>query len=134
MIRRCSIPKFRSPKFLGPLGHPGVSHVARKIAIPLNLTVILDLPHRTLARYLRAFASFHGANSNDKNSDIAYNTRVELVEKRYDDAGRQRGWKLTLKRLERDGQDSAKATWWTEVSEPVLEMFCCPLICGNTGF
>ncbi|KAJ6551719.1 hypothetical protein B0H19DRAFT_1158674 [Mycena capillaripes] len=78
------------------------------------------LPHRTLARYLRAFASFHGANSNDKSPDIAYNTRVELVEKRYDEAGRERGWRLTLKRLERDGVDSAKATWWTEDFDAIV--------------
>ncbi|KAJ6493974.1 hypothetical protein C8R47DRAFT_1012275 [Mycena vitilis] len=72
------------------------------------------LPHRTLARYLRAFASFHGINSNDRSSDIAYNTRVELVEKRYDETGQERGWRLTLKRLERIGLNSTKATWWTE--------------------
>ncbi|KAJ7653193.1 hypothetical protein DFH06DRAFT_1204931 [Mycena polygramma] len=72
------------------------------------------LPHRTLARYLRAFASFHGVNSNDRGSDIAYNTRVELVQKRYDKTGQERGWRLTLKRLERIGLNSTKATWWTE--------------------
>ncbi|KAJ7210168.1 hypothetical protein GGX14DRAFT_565955 [Mycena pura] len=78
------------------------------------------LPHRTLARYLRAFASFHGVNSNDKSSDIAYNTRVELVEKRYDEAGKERGWTLTLKRLESAGKDSVKATWWTEGFDAIV--------------
>ncbi|KAJ7694822.1 FAD/NAD(P)-binding domain-containing protein [Mycena rosella] len=78
------------------------------------------LPHRTLARYLRAFASFHGVNSNDANPNIAYKTRVELVQKRYDEAGREHGWTLTLKRLERAGPRSSKATWWTEDFDAVV--------------
>ncbi|KAF8218214.1 hypothetical protein K438DRAFT_1657096 [Mycena galopus ATCC 62051] len=77
------------------------------------------LPHRTLARYLRAFASFHGVNSNDASPDIAYNTRVELVEKRYDEDGQERGWTLTLKRLERVA-NSTKATWWTEDFDAIV--------------
>ncbi|KAJ7768124.1 hypothetical protein DFH07DRAFT_915447 [Mycena maculata] len=78
------------------------------------------LPHRTLARYLRAFASFHGANSNDANPDIAYNTRVELVEKRYDEAGQEHGWTVTVKRLERTGPYSSTAIWWTEDFDAVV--------------
>ncbi|KAJ7916152.1 hypothetical protein B0H13DRAFT_2450673 [Mycena leptocephala] len=86
------------------------------------------LPHRTLARYLRAFASFHGINSpparmfsrNDASSDILYNTRVELVEKRYDEAGRECGWRLTLKSLEKLGLTSAKVTWWTEDFDAII--------------
>ncbi|KAJ7449225.1 hypothetical protein FB451DRAFT_1287859 [Mycena latifolia] len=78
------------------------------------------LPQRTLGRYLRAFASFHGVNSNDANPDIAYNTRVELVQKRYDEAGREYGWTLTLKRLERTGTGSSKATWWTEDFDAIV--------------
>ncbi|KAJ7723278.1 hypothetical protein DFH07DRAFT_971626 [Mycena maculata] len=78
------------------------------------------LPHRTVARYLRAFASFHGVNSNDASPDIAYNTRVELVGKRYDEAGREHGWTLTLKRLERTGPTSSKATWWTEDFDAIV--------------
>ncbi|KAJ7803583.1 hypothetical protein B0H14DRAFT_2887434, partial [Mycena olivaceomarginata] len=69
---------------------------------------------------LRAFASFHGANSNDANPDVAYNTRVERVEKRYDDAGLEHGWTLTLKRLERTGQHSGKATWWNEDFDAIV--------------
>ncbi|KAJ6454571.1 hypothetical protein DFH09DRAFT_1235953 [Mycena vulgaris] len=67
------------------------------------------LPHRTLARYLRAFASFHGANSNDENPNIAYRTRVEL-----------HGWTLTLKRLEKTGPRTSKATWWTEDFDAIV--------------
>ncbi|KAJ6617506.1 hypothetical protein B0H10DRAFT_2032715 [Mycena sp. CBHHK59/15] len=78
-----------------------------------------NLPHRTLSRYLRSFSSFHGINSNDESPDISYNTRVELVEKRYDD-GQERGWTLTLKRLERIGPHSSKATWWTENFDAVV--------------
>ncbi|KAJ7837898.1 hypothetical protein B0H14DRAFT_2790468 [Mycena olivaceomarginata] len=88
--------------------------------IPWPLGTPWPLPHRTLARYLRAFASFHGANSNDANPDVAYNTRVERVEKRYDDAGLEHGWTLTLKRLERTGQHSGKATWWNEDFDAIV--------------
>ncbi|KAJ7471178.1 hypothetical protein B0H11DRAFT_2040725 [Mycena galericulata] len=78
-----------------------------------------QLPHRTLARYLRAFSSFHGVNSNDASPDIAYNTRVELAEKRYDESGAEHGWKLTLKRLEKRGSHST-ATWWTEDFDAIV--------------
>ncbi|KAJ7318218.1 hypothetical protein DFH08DRAFT_790119 [Mycena albidolilacea] len=78
------------------------------------------LPHRTLARYLRAFASLHGINSNDRSPDVAYNTRVELVEKRYDEAGQERGWTLTLKRLEQVAPKLTKATWWTEDFDAIV--------------
>jgi hypothetical protein len=68
-----------------------------------------------LARYLCAFASFHGVNSNDGNPDIFYRTRVERVDKHYDETGRENWWTLILKRLERTGPTSGKATWWKEV-------------------
>ncbi|KAJ7621042.1 hypothetical protein FB45DRAFT_928193 [Roridomyces roridus] len=77
------------------------------------------IPHRTLARYLRAFASFHGVNSNDANPDIEYKTRVELVEKRYDDTGAEHGWTLTLKRLDQS-ESGVKATWWTEDFDAIV--------------
>ncbi|KAJ7171017.1 hypothetical protein C8R46DRAFT_993185 [Mycena filopes] len=78
------------------------------------------IPHRTLARYLRAFASFHGVNSNDGNPDITYGTRVERVEKRYDDEDRERGWTLTLKKLEKTGVNGATVTWWTEDFDAIV--------------
>ncbi|KAF7303676.1 Dimethylaniline monooxygenase [Mycena indigotica] len=79
-----------------------------------------QLPHRLLARYLRAFASFHGINNNDGNPDISYNTRVELVERRHDEAGNEHGWRLTLKQLERITSQKVKATWWTEDFDAVV--------------
>ncbi|KAJ7062017.1 FAD/NAD(P)-binding domain-containing protein [Mycena amicta] len=79
-----------------------------------------QLPHRLLARYLRAFASFHGINGNDVNPDISYSTRVELVEKRYGDAGQEQGWRFTLKRLEKLGPRKVKATWWTENFDAIV--------------
>ncbi|KAJ7724717.1 FAD/NAD(P)-binding domain-containing protein [Mycena maculata] len=78
------------------------------------------LPHWTVACYLRTFASFHGANSNDVNPDIAYNTRVEHVEKHYNVAGQEHGWVLTLKRLERTGQHPCKATWWNKDFDAIV--------------
>ncbi|KAJ7862518.1 hypothetical protein B0H14DRAFT_3107725 [Mycena olivaceomarginata] len=79
-----------------------------------------SLPHRMLARYLRAFASFHGVNSNDGNPDVFYSTRVERVDKHYDETGRENGWTLILKRLERTGPTSGKATWWKEDFDAIV--------------
>ncbi|KAF7304328.1 Dimethylaniline monooxygenase [Mycena chlorophos] len=81
-----------------------------------------QIPHQLIARYLRAFASYHGINANDANPDISYNTRVELVEKRYDEQGREQGWRLTLKRLERvaGNERRVKATWWTEDFDAIV--------------
>jgi hypothetical protein len=64
---------------------------------------------------MRSFASFHGINSNDDNSNISYHTRVEHVEKHIADDGQERGWILTLKKFVKTGPNSSKATWWTEV-------------------
>lgn len=68
---------------------------------------------------MRTFASYHGVNSNDRNPNISYHTRVERVEKAYDDSGRENGWKLTLKELVKgeggNGTAKARATWWYEV-------------------
>lgn len=76
----------------------------------------LDLPNALIAGYLRAFASFNGANSNDNNPRISYNTRVELVEKRFNEQGEEAGWTLTLKTLTQAGFDSYKAVWTKQVS------------------
>lgn len=70
-----------------------------------------------ISRYLRCFASFHEINSNDNNPNVSYNTRVELVEKHYDEVtGAQAGWKILLKKLERGSEEVYRTTWWTEVS------------------
>jgi hypothetical protein len=74
-----------------------------------------ELTHCKLRKYMRSFASFHGINSNDDNSNISYHTRVEHVEKHIADDGQERGWILTLKKFVKTGPNSSKATWWTEV-------------------
>lgn len=73
-----------------------------------------ELTHYALRKYMRAFASLHGLNSNDDHPDLAYNTRVERVEKRFDAVGRREGWRLTLKELVQTGGAASRATWWTE--------------------
>ncbi|KAH8108050.1 hypothetical protein BXZ70DRAFT_32547 [Cristinia sonorae] len=75
-----------------------------------------ELPILKLQRYLRAFASWHGLNSNDDNPNVWYNTRVELVEKHKDG----NGWSLTLKKLVKTGNDRLKATWWKQDYDAVV--------------
>ena len=83
------------------------------------------LPNQKVARYIRSFASFHGINSNDvENANISYNTRVELVEKRFvpslsGDELRREGWTVTLKKVVRTGEHSSKAVWTKEVRVPL---------------
>ncbi|KAJ7432128.1 hypothetical protein B0H11DRAFT_2261045 [Mycena galericulata] len=82
-----------------------------------------DLPHTMLTRYIRGVYSFFGINSNDEsaNTNISYSTRVELVEKRFDDAkGVEQGWRLTLKKFIRLGPSSSKEQWWTEDFDAVV--------------
>ncbi|KDR73278.1 hypothetical protein GALMADRAFT_728139 [Galerina marginata CBS 339.88] len=69
------------------------------------------LPNQKLQRYLRAFASWHGLNSNDNNPKVSYNTRVELAEKLLNEDGDEVGWTLTLKNLVSSGRGTVKATW-----------------------
>ncbi|KIK61825.1 hypothetical protein GYMLUDRAFT_116316, partial [Collybiopsis luxurians FD-317 M1] len=66
-------------------------------------------------RYVRSFASFLGVNSNDGNSDVSYNTRVERVDKRFTADGEEAGWTLTLRQVIQTGSNSCKIRWWTEV-------------------
>jgi len=70
-----------------------------------------ELSHKHLTKYFRAFASYHGMNSNDDNPRVSYNTRVELVEKQVNDNGKEAGWTLTLKELIKTGTRSVKAVW-----------------------
>ena len=74
------------------------------------------IPRAKVNRYLRAYASWHGINSNDNSRDISYNTRVELVEKRLDSEGKQIGWTLTSKYLEELDSGLNRAIWNKEVS------------------
>lgn len=77
-----------------------------------------EIPHHRVAQYIRAFSSFHGINSNDiENSRIRYNTRVELVERRFNSTenGQVRsGWTLTLKEMVRTGRNTSTAVWTKE--------------------
>ncbi|KAH7907114.1 hypothetical protein BJ138DRAFT_1215706 [Hygrophoropsis aurantiaca] len=73
-----------------------------------------ELTHYQLRNYVRAFASYHNINSNDDNPAVSYNTRVELVEKRLNDQGEEDGWRLWLKKLVPTGNNTSRATWWTE--------------------
>jgi hypothetical protein len=74
-----------------------------------------ELPQQKLQNYLRAFASWHGINTNDGNSHISYNTRVESVQKRYTEDGNRTGWTLTVKELVKTSSNTTRATWTTQV-------------------
>ncbi|KAK0496782.1 hypothetical protein EDD18DRAFT_176503 [Armillaria luteobubalina] len=78
-----------------------------------------SLPHQTLQRYLRAFASWHGINTNDDSPNVSYATRVEQVEKRFRD-NQHVGWTLTLKKFVQTGDRTSQATWWTEDFDAVV--------------
>ncbi|KAG6855926.1 hypothetical protein H0H87_009360 [Tephrocybe sp. NHM501043] len=79
-----------------------------------------ELPHAKLGRYIRSFASYHGLNSNDDNPRVSFNTRVELVEKRYDDDGEEAGWTLTLKKVFSIDENSSRAVWYTQDFDAVV--------------
>ena len=75
----------------------------------------VEVPQQTLQRYLRAFASWHGVNTNDCSSHISYNTRVESVQKRYAEDGSRAGWTLTVKELLKTPSNTTRATWMAQV-------------------
>ena len=74
-----------------------------------------ELTHYQVRSYVRSYASYLGINSNDKNPEVAYNTRVERVQKQTNEAGQEQGWRLWLRSLEPTRNTTYKATWWTEV-------------------
>ncbi|KAL0069327.1 hypothetical protein AAF712_003692 [Marasmius tenuissimus] len=78
-----------------------------------------ELPQQMIQRYVRSFASLHGINTNDNNPGVFYNTRVELVEKRYTN-GSEAGWTLTFKEFEKTGERSSRARWWKEDFDAVV--------------
>ena len=73
------------------------------------------VPQHKLQNYLRAFASWHGINTNDGNSRIHYNTRVESVQKSYAEDGSRTGWTLTVKELVKISSNTTRAKWTTQV-------------------
>ncbi|KAF7377709.1 Dimethylaniline monooxygenase [Mycena sanguinolenta] len=78
------------------------------------------IPQAMVVRYIRSAYSFFGINSNDGNRNVSYSTRVELVEKRFDEDGNEEGWTLTLKQFIRLGPSSCKERWWTEDFDAVV--------------
>ncbi|KAF5346509.1 hypothetical protein D9756_010050 [Leucocoprinus leucothites] len=86
-----------------------LSYLISKPTEPPNISTVTS--QAKVGRYLRAFASWNGVNTNDDSSDISYNTRVELVEKRLDLAGKQIGWTLITKELEKIEGGRNRATW-----------------------
>lgn len=77
------------------------------------------ITHNDLQRYIRAFAAFHGVNSNDNSPNASYNTRVELVEKRYNLVNGvevEVGWTLLLRKFIPTEMGSYRVRWWFEVS------------------
>ncbi|KAF8953876.1 hypothetical protein BDZ97DRAFT_572300 [Flammula alnicola] len=88
--------------------------------IPWPVGTPWALPNRRLQGYIRAFASYHGANSNDDNPNVSYNTRVELAQKRFDKDGDENGWTLTLKNLVSTGRNTLRATWTKEDFDAII--------------
>ncbi|KAG6831535.1 hypothetical protein H0H87_004861 [Tephrocybe sp. NHM501043] len=107
----------RAPK---PIWDSLHSNAAAIPELPWPKGTAWELPHAKIGRYVRAFASFHGVNSNDENPRVSFNTRVELVEKRYNKYGEEAGWTLTLKKVVRTGLKSSKAVWTTEDFDAVV--------------
>ncbi|KAF7331611.1 Dimethylaniline monooxygenase [Mycena kentingensis (nom. inval.)] len=79
-----------------------------------------SIPQRSLQRYLRSVYSFYGLNNNDDSPVMSYSTRVELVEKRFGGDGKERGWTLTLHKVETLGTSACKEEWWTEDFDAVM--------------
>ncbi|KJA15537.1 hypothetical protein HYPSUDRAFT_149012 [Hypholoma sublateritium FD-334 SS-4] len=78
------------------------------------------LHNRQLQGYVRAFASFHGVNSNDDNPAVSYNTRVELAEKHYGKDGQEDGWILTTKSLVDLTKQTLQAVWNKEHFDAIV--------------
>ncbi|KAG6374681.1 FAD/NAD(P)-binding domain-containing protein [Boletus reticuloceps] len=80
-----------------------------------------ELTHYRIRNYVRSYAAYLNINSNDENPATAYNTRVERVEKRINEAGKEHGWRLWLRSLEPTSPSGTyRATWWTEDFDAVV--------------
>ncbi|KDR66555.1 hypothetical protein GALMADRAFT_130751 [Galerina marginata CBS 339.88] len=110
----------RAPKPLWETMHAGPAPDIQIDRFPWPVGTAWNLSNTQISRYLRAFASLNGANSNDNNPRFSYNTRVELVEKRFDEEGQEVGWTLTLKTVTRAGDDSCKAVWTKQDFDAVV--------------
>ncbi|KAJ4490677.1 FAD/NAD-P-binding domain-containing protein [Lentinula aciculospora] len=94
---------------------------------PAVITELPDAPYppdhswvisaHTIGAHVRAYASIHNLNANDKSSVHSYSTRVEKLSKGPDG----NGWRLILKQLKKlEEPDRLKATWWTEDFDAVF--------------
>ena len=74
------------------------------------------ISNHVIGAHVRAYASLHGLNSNDKPSPVtAYSTRVERAVKKGD------VWELTLRHLKfLEESNRINATWWTEDFDAVV--------------
>ncbi|KAF8556436.1 FAD/NAD(P)-binding domain-containing protein [Imleria badia] len=79
-----------------------------------------ELTQYQVRNYVRSYASYLNINSNDENPAAAYNTRVERVEKRINEAGQGQGWRLWLRSLKPTQNNTYRATWWTEDFDAVV--------------
>ncbi|KAG6852181.1 hypothetical protein C0991_002328, partial [Blastosporella zonata] len=113
--------KHRGPKPIWATLHSNApAPIQQFTEIPWPKGTDWELPHDKIGRYVRAFASYHGINSNDENPHLSFNTRVELIEKRYDDYGEEAGWTLTLKKVVKIDERSSKARWYTQDFDAVV--------------
>ncbi|KAF9240428.1 hypothetical protein BU15DRAFT_74021 [Melanogaster broomeanus] len=87
---------------------------------PWPTGTIWKVSHYGFRNYIRAYASYLHINSNDENPATAYNTRVELIEKRINAEDEEQGWRLWLKSLVPTGNNTSRATWWTEDFDAVV--------------
>jgi hypothetical protein len=79
------------------------------------MSFFADIPQQKVQNYLRAFASWHGINTNDGNPHVFYNTRVESVQMKYAEDGSRIGWTLTLKEVLKTSRNTTRAKWTTQV-------------------
>lgn len=95
-------------------GRPKLSLNFRK-----SLLIGLNIAAHVIQRHVRAFASIHSLNSNDRPASpsapeiTSYATRVELLRKVGDK------WTLSLRKLERV-HDRIRVSWWTEEFDAVV--------------
>jgi hypothetical protein len=106
-------PSCKLQSFHGRQGHLGVCSMSSTRAIAEMS--FAEIPQQKLQNYLRAFASWHGINTNDCSSHISYNTRVESVKKRCAEDGSRIGWTLIVKEVLKTSYNTTRAKWTTQV-------------------
>ena len=118
---RAISPSCKLQSFHGRQGHLGVfSMFSTRTVAEMSFT---EIPMQKLQNYLRAFASWHGINTNDGSSHISYNTRVESVQERYAEDGSRLGWTLTVKEVLKTSHNTTRAKWMTQVWIDIHETY-----------